>query len=292
MTLVITKRHPAKRNKAQQNDKHTFSALNHTRGINYYCETCMGFIRYVICFLLCLPSLNTIATTFEDLEYITEQYAPYNYQDDSGVPQGLAVEVLNKVWEVLDITPKTLKVFPWARGYSIALHKNNTLLFSTTRSLSRENLFKWACPIIDIRVVLIALKSNNIHIGSMEEAKQFNIVAIKSDIGHQLLLDNGFKEDKIYLSNFLDSALKMVKHGRVDLISSAEITAYQQLREMEEVPKDYDIAWVLETNPLCFAFHHDVDDSLIERFQKALDQVNKIPGFMQKLKEKYHLSAH
>ena len=27
-------------------------------------------------------------------------------------------------------------------------------------------------------------------------------------------------------------------------------------------------------------------------FQKALDQVNNIPGFMQGLKEKHHLSAH
>jgi len=233
-----------------------------------------------------------MANTFEELNYITEQYAPYNYQDDNGEFQGIAVDVLHKVWEILNVPSQTIHLYPWARGYTLAQQQENTLLFSTTRSHSREIRFKWACPIIDIRIVLMARKEKQIKIHTIEEAKHHKIVAIKSDIGHQLLLDKQFKQENIHLSNFLGGAIKMVKHGHVDLVSSSEVAVYQQLKEMGEDPQDYEVAWVLETNPSCFAFHHKLDDRLIQEFQKALDQVNNIPGFMQGLKEKYHLSAH
>ena len=103
---------------------------------------CQRLIHFLFCLLLCVPVSSLLANSIETLDYITEQYAPYNYQDESGIPQGMAVEVLNKVWEVLDIPPQKIDIFPWARGYSLALNKKNTLLFSTTRSPSREDLFK------------------------------------------------------------------------------------------------------------------------------------------------------
>ncbi len=253
---------------------------------------CQRLIHFLFCLLLCVPVSSLLANSIETLDYITEQYAPYNYQDESGIPQGMAVEVLNKVWEVLDIPPQKIDIFPWARGYSLALNKKNTLLFSTTRSPSREDLFKWACPIIDIRIVLISLKKNKMNIRSIEEAKQFKVVAIKSDIGQQLLLDKAFEDDQIYLSNFLASAIRMLKYGHVDLLSSAETTTFSKLEEMGENLDQYETAWVLETNPSCFAFHHEVDDKLIAEFQTALDQVNAIPGFIQGLKQKYQLEDH
>lgn len=251
----------------------------------------MKLFKYFICFLFCLSGFSLTANSLENLEYISEQYAPYNYRDDQGIPQGMAVEVLKKVWETLEITPQNIHIFPWARGYSLALNQKNTMLFSTTRSPSRENLFKWACPIIDIRIVLISLKKNKMNIRSIEDAKQFKVVAIKSDIGQQLLLDKAFHEDKIYLSNFLASAIRMLKYGHVDLLSSAEITTFSKLQDMGEDPNQYETTWILETNPSCFAFHHEVDDTLITDFQTALDEVNAIPGFIQGLKQKYQLTT-
>ena len=250
-----------------------------------------SFIKGFISFLLCLPVLCLKANTLTDLNYITEQYPPYNYQNDRGEFQGIAVDVLNKVWQELGISPQTIQLYPWARGYSLALNKENTLLFSTTRSPSREHLFKWACPIINIRIVLIARKEANIRIDSIEAAKQYKIVAIKSDIGHQLLIDKQFNQEKIHLSNYLTSAVNMMKHGHVSLLSSSEVTVFQHLKAMNEDPNDYQVAWVLETNPSCFAFHHKVDDKLIERFQKALNKVNDMPNFISDLKKKYPLET-
>jgi len=38
------------------------------------------------------------STSAKDLTYITEQYPPYNYQDD-GKLQGISVDLLEKVWQ-------------------------------------------------------------------------------------------------------------------------------------------------------------------------------------------------
>lgn len=251
----------------------------------------MRLSKYIMCLLICFSCFSALANNLGQLEYITEQYAPYNYQEEGSAPQGFSIEVLNKVWSILGIRPQKIHVLPWARGYSLGLQKENTMLFSTTRSESREALFKWACPIIDIRIVLISRKENKIKLQTIHDAKRYKIVAIRSDIGQQLLIDNQFDEEKIHLSNFLDSALMMLKRGHVDLISSAEATAFQQLINMGENPKNYHVAWVLEQHPLCFAFHHDVDDTLVHNFQQALDQVQSIPGFIDTLKQKHQLST-
>ncbi|WP_438463272.1 substrate-binding periplasmic protein [Marinomonas sp. PE14-40] len=251
----------------------------------------MELFKYFICFLFCLSGLSKAANSLENLEYITEQYAPYNYQDEQGIPQGFSIEVLNKVWEVLEVAPQKIHVFPWARGYSLGLQQDNTLLFSTTRSESREALFKWACPIIDIRIVLISRRHSKIEIESIEDAKQYKIVAIRSDIGQQLLKDKDFSETKIHLSNFLSSAILMLKHGHVDLISSEETTVFRQLIKMGEDPKNFNVVWVLEKRPLCFAFHHEVEEDLVFDFQKALNQVQNLPGFIQALKQKHQLTT-
>ncbi|WP_108651961.1 substrate-binding periplasmic protein [Dongshaea marina] len=243
----------------------------------------------LVIMLLGLISFSSLAAKISDLEFITEQYAPFNYQDSMGKRQGFAIEILAQVWKKLGVAPQPIRMLPWARGYALTLQKNNTVLFSTTRIHSREKLFKWACPISYIRVSLMGRSDSKIKINSLEDAKKYKIVAIRSDVGEQLLLENNFDEDNIHLSNHLDSALRMVMRGRVDLISSADITAYQKLIAMGEDPELFKTQWVLESNPLCFAFNRNVDDALVEKFSRALSDIQGDHQFIYQLEKKYRM---
>jgi len=245
--------------------------------------------KYIVCIFLSLFCLNSPAKTIADLVYVIDQFEPYNYQSEDGHINGFAVEILNKVWEKLDIPPQKIHVYPWARGYKLAKNQKNTLLFSTTRSKSREHQFKWACPIGNTRIVLIARHSKNIKIQTIDEAKRYKTVAIMSDIGHQMLQKNHFDNTKIELSNLLDNALIMLSKGRVDFISISESIALPKLVKMGESLKNYQIVWVLEEFPICFAFNPETDDALVKMFQEALDEVHETPNFVQALKKKYHL---
>jgi len=245
--------------------------------------------KYIVCIFLSLFCLNSPAKTIADLVYVIDQFEPYNYRAADGSIQGFAVDILNQVWRLSGTEAQTIQVYPWARGYKLAQKQKNTLLFSTTRSLSREHKFKWACPIGYTRIVLIARRSQNIKIQTIDDAKKYKTVAIMSDIGHQMLQKNHFDNTKIELSNSLDNALIMLTKGRVDFISISESIALPKLVKMGESLKNYQIVWVLEAFPICFAFNPETDDALVNMFQDALDEVHETPNFVQALKQKYHL---
>ena len=103
----------------------------------------------------CLASNQTVSA--KDLTYITEQYPPYNYQED-GRLQGISVDLLEKVWERLSVNlnRSAIQLLPWTEGYQRTLKENNTVLFTTFRIPEREQLFKWVGPIASGRDVLLA----------------------------------------------------------------------------------------------------------------------------------------
>ena len=114
----------------------------------------------------------------------TETYPPYNMKED-GKLTGLSIEVLNAVLKQLNSkqTIEDVLLTNWSRAYSIALKNNNSMVFSTTRTESREPLFKWVGPIVNTKVGAIALKDKKITINSIEDFNKYKIGAVLKDVG-------------------------------------------------------------------------------------------------------------
>ena len=102
---------------------------------------------WLICHLLLLCWASAARADLGKLEYLTEEYPPYNYSDPQGQPTGLAVDLLQMIWQHSGVTPQPVRILPWARGYYLLTQKPNVVLFSTARTEAREDLFKWVCPI-------------------------------------------------------------------------------------------------------------------------------------------------
>ena len=62
-----------------------------------------------------------------------------------------------------------VKLRSWAKSYSVAQKKKNAMVFSTTRTDSREALFKWVGPIATATVGIVALKSKKIVINKVSD---------------------------------------------------------------------------------------------------------------------------
>ena len=58
------------------------------------------------------------------------------------------------------------------------------------------------------------------------------------------------------------------------------------IEEMGFDPNDYESIWNLDTSELSFAFHKNVDDELIKRIQRTLDDI-KADGTYNAIMEKY-----
>lgn len=166
-----------------------------------------------------------------------------------------------------------IEVMNWAMGYKLAQHKKNTVLFSTTRTEIRENLFKWVGPISATEISIIGKKSRGIQIASNEDLNQHRIGAVRDDIGELLLLSRGVDPKNIYRTNSAENTAKMLVAGRIDLWAYESGVASWNLQEQGESPDDYETIKVLEKSHLYFAIQKDTSDHLVSKLQAALEQV-------------------
>lgn len=86
---------------------------------------------WLICHLLLLCWASTARADLGKLEYLTEEYPPYNFSDPQGQPTGLAVDLLQMIWQHSGVMPQPVRILPWARGYYLLTQKPNVVLFST-----------------------------------------------------------------------------------------------------------------------------------------------------------------
>ena len=214
------------------------------------------------------------AGSIDGLTFLTENYAPFNYQKDGKV-QGISIDLLLDMFKQADTTKglKDIKVLPWARGYKLAQVKKNTVLFSTTRTETREKMFKWVGPIIPTKISVIARKDRKLSIGSDKDFDKFKIGAVRDDIGELLLLKRGVNPKRIYRTNSSTNTAKMLAAGRIDMWAYEQSVAYWNLKEMGENPDDYEVVSVLEESQLYFAIQKDTDDGVVGELQASLDKV-------------------
>lgn len=225
---------------------------------------------------LCCSALAASASELDRLTFITEEYPPYNFARD-GTLQGLSVSVLEAMLEAdgsaTDITQ--VRIWPWARGYETALVEPDTVLFSTTRTEAREDLFHWVGPLARDRVTLLARRDSGIEIDSIDalNASDYRVVVIREDIGAQVLTESGVSADRLRPAINNSSALSMLHAGRVELWAYGEDVAYWLMDEQGLDPAEFESIYTLSEAYLYFALHRHTDEALVGHMQALLDQL-------------------
>ncbi|MGS2717444.1 substrate-binding periplasmic protein [Eionea flava] len=224
---------------------------------------------------VCMAQISSIhAADFSSLNIMTEEFPPFNYSKD-GQLTGTSVELLLKASEAAGhpISRSDINMAAWARAYQTAVSGPNVMLFTTTRTEQRENLFKWAGPIGVNRTVVFAKKSSGIGQISDMSTIDKKVAVIRDSVDDQLTVKANTPAGMITRASKPDAAAKMLATGRVDLWAYNEITAKEILQRNGQNVDDYEIVHVLATSDLYFAFSKDVDDAVVELLQKGVDMV-------------------
>jgi len=227
----------------------------------------------------------------DNIQIFTEHYPPYNMRIDGKII-GSSVEILDAIFKELKSSmsiEKNVKLTNWSRGYSIAQIKPNAMIFSTTRTKGREKLFKWVGPIAKTTVGLISLKSKHIKIKNVEDLNNYKIGAVLKDVGELLLLEKGVKKQNIkYVKGqiAINISFNMLKKGRIDMFSYNTTVAFNNARKNGFDSNKYENVYVLASGELYFAFNKNIDDKIIQKWQKALDKL-KQNGTYMKILNKY-----
>lgn len=231
--------------------------------------------------LFFLISAQSLPST--ELIILTENLPIVNYIKDGEVV-GLSVDIVKEIQKRIG-SREQIRVFPWVRAYRLALEKENVVLFSTTRTKERENLFKWVCPLTTKRDILIARKGAGITINSLEDAKKVQrIGTIRDDSKEQFLKSHGFTNLEP-VSDEQKNAQKLIM-GRIDLWANKQ-PGLKTICDLAGVNYDeFEEVFHLRKIDLCIAFSKKTSDSIVLQWQKAFDEMMD-DGTVQQIRKRW-----
>jgi len=208
------------------------------------------------------------------LNYLTEEWAPFNYQEDGNVT-GISVEILETVFKNIGVNRSRadVRIVPLAEGFQIAQNNTSTVLFSIVRTPEREPLFKWAGPFTKASFVIYAPMSSNITISSPEDLNQYQIGVVQASIENDLLTSQGVNASHIVNGQTPEDVLRMLEEGQIDMWATGDLAGRHQMLKTAEDPNAYEIVYTLSENDFYYIFSKDVPDTLVSAFEQALDTV-------------------
>lgn len=243
---------------------------------------CSGILVSILASVLLFGPAQ--ASKVDTYTIVTEDLAPLNYLVDHK-PTGPAVEIVEAILERLGVAGEIL-TFPWARGYNLALTKHNVVLFSTTRTKERETLFKWVGPIAEKRYGLFAKVGSGIALNSLADARDYTVGTQLDGAAKGLLEDAGIS--KFSANTKATTNLKMLMGDRFDLWYTSNTTAIASATKLGINYYKMEQVLTVKNSALYIAFSIDTPDSVIEKWQAALDELFR-EGRVREIYRKYNL---
>ncbi|WP_229388148.1 cache domain-containing protein [Methanosarcina sp. DH2] len=208
------------------------------------------------------------------LNYLTEEWAPFNYQEDGNVT-GISVEVLEAVFKNIGVNRSRadVRIVPLAEGFQTAQNNTSTVLFSIVRTPERELLYKWAGPFTSASFVIYAPMSSNITISSPEDLNQYRIGVVQASIENDLLTSHGVNAPQIVNGQKPEDLLRMLEEGQIDMWATGDLAGRHQMLQTAADPNAYEIVYTLSESDFYYIFSKDVPDTMVGAFQQALETV-------------------
>ncbi|TWX73514.1 substrate-binding periplasmic protein [Colwellia sp. C1TZA3] len=231
-------------------------------------------LKAILLFFLVLPQLKAFQppSAIENITFYTEVYPPANYLVNNEL-KGISVDTLKAIWKNLNLPEQEVLLVPWARGYKFTLDKNNTALFTMSKTQARAKLFKWVGPFFHSTHVLIAKKSKNFNFSNVEQVFNHTVAAVKGDISGISLHKVGFPAANIAKISKLEQAFLMMQSGRVDMMVTS-IHAFEHLAKKNNLDANvYEKVWQVNKTGNYLAFNIETPDQILQTYQRAFDNI-------------------
>jgi ABC-type amino acid transport substrate-binding protein len=222
------------------------------------------------------------------LRIIAEDFPPFNYAGADGKAVGQATEVVNSILTRLN-QKAAIEILPWTEGYRLARAGPRVALYSTGRTEEREKLFKWVGPIASLEYTLYGRNGSGLQINSLEAAKKGGCIGVvKDDARHQFLQENRF--ENITTCGSDAECLRSLMAGTTDLWLGSSANAADIARKEGIAPTAIKALYPVRTVQLYIAFSNDTPDSVIARWQDALDAMKR-DGTFDAIRKKYGMTT-
>lgn len=248
----------------------------------------------LLCFLYLLTAFSTLAcdeiltkNALKNLSWLTEDYPPFNYLDESEKLVGIFTEVLFSVYDKLgvELSYENITIVPWARLYRTMEVNPHFAAFSMVSTQNRQNSFILVPLPILTKTSVMVLKSELKRIKAMKH-EELTIAVVREDIGHHLLNNHGFPAKQVETTS-ASSMLKMLAYNRVDAIAYAEDVAFFQLKKLGLNKGSIVPLIVLDDQSFAnYVFHQDTPTCLVKLFSETITELHQ-SGALRSIQDKY-----
>ncbi len=213
-----------------------------------------------------------------ELQLLTEEAPPTSYSQN-GELHGLAVEVVRQLIERTGDAAH-IELLPWTRAYHLAQQQADTAIFSTVRTPEREAKFQWVGPLLIGTTSFYSLKSRNLRFDSLQQAAESGPLAVpKQWYTYETLTAQGFKN--LYGVTSSKSMVTMLKHGRVQLIATEDLTLDAELARGGLRADQVQAHLPFMRSAYYIAFSRQTDATVVQRWRRALDAMHQDGSFAE-----------
>jgi len=221
---------------------------------------------------LCVLLVALCASAEAQLRLLTEDAPPMSFIRD-GEPSGFAIEVVRALLARTGDTGQ-IELMPWTRALYLAQQDEDIALFSTVRTPEREDKFHWVGPIVVGTTSFYSLKGRKLVIDTLQQAAASGPLALpKQWYTYETLSAKGFTN--LYGVPSSKQMMTMLKHGRVNLIATEDLTLAGELAAVELKPQDVTAHVPFMRSAYYIAFSPQTSVVRVVRWQRALQQMHE-----------------
>lgn len=222
----------------------------------------------------------------EPYQVVTEEWAPYNYEENNQLT-GMATEIVRAIM-TLTGDDFELVLLPSMRTTHVLQTRPKTIMYSLFRTPEREPLYKWVGPIVEESIHPYQLATAAQPVNSLEQLLRAPQISTRhAGLMPEMLQSLGFKNlDRSAAAS--QQLYRMLLAGRTDIIvgdTDAGVSYYS--RQLSIAPGTLrQIPIELYRASLYIAFSRDCDDKLLAAWARALEQLRH-SGELQRIQRRY-----
>jgi polar amino acid transport system substrate-binding protein len=243
-------------------------------------------VKPSILFLVLLCSLSGALARAGTYQIVTEEWAPYNYEEN-GHLTGMSTEVVRAIMALTGDDFETTLLPTMRATYALQNHPG-TIMYSMFRTPEREPLYKWVGPIVEESIYPYQLAGSTAPITSLEQLMRApQITTRHAGLVPKTLDSLGFKNlDKSAAESY--QLYRMLLAGRTEVIvgdTDAGVAYYS--RQLDIAPGALRrVPIELYRSSLYIAFSRDCDDELVAAWAAALSQLRR-SGELARIQHRY-----
>lgn len=223
----------------------------------------------------------------KDYIWLTEDYPPYNFYDDDGHLVGMSVEILELVYQELNLplNRDDIRLIPWARLVKNLKMSNKYAAFTMVSTPTRDRDYTLVPTFLPTTISIMVLEERYHELIDWYVDDLF-VAVVREDIG-QLVLNQEKIKAKQSVTVSHQNMVNMLYRNRVDAIAFNEELVRYYYNKPDTTQQKIKTLHVLKNNLAnSFVFHKESSICATELFTQTLTKLNN-RGDIKKIEQRY-----